>query len=318
MKTASSVFKTFMLAAALLILGLGQSSAAENLKPFILAYTTTADMGAVVAKIKKKLTAGGFDIVGSYAPYTNAKFPNGELVSAEIIGVTDDAIQQAAAQTKFGGFAAVQRVTVTKIVKNGTTQIQVAYTNPVYMANAYRLKSDMAGVATQFQKALGDEQQYGPANGLSPSDLRDYQYKWLMPYFDDRWDLAKYGSYQEALAAVNAGLAAHKGGVSKVYEAAIPGEDVTLFGVALAGPKNNACSGDEYVMSRIDFKDLKSTGHLPYGILVRGNHIYALRAKFRIAINFPDLSMMGSNSFLSIMCAPGSIEKALTAAVGNS
>ncbi len=318
MKTASSVFKTFMLAAALLILGLGQSSAAENLKPFILAYTTTADMGAVVAKIKKKLTAGGFDIVGSYAPYTNAKFPNGELVSAEIIGVTDDAIQQAAAQTKFGGFAVVQRVTVTKIVKNGTTQIQVAYTNPVYMANAYRLKSDMAGVATQFQKALGDEQQYGPANGLSPSDLRDYQYKWLMPYFDDRWDLAKYGSYQEALAAVNAGLAAHKGGVSKVYEAAIPGEDVTLFGVALAGPKNNACSGDEYVMSRIDFKDLKSTGHLPYGILVRGNHIYALRAKFRIAINFPDLSMMGSNSFLSIMCAPGSIEKALTAAVGNS
>ncbi len=318
MKTASSVFKTLMLTAALLILGLGQSSAAEKLKPFILAYTTTADMGAVVAKIKEKLAAGGFDIVGSYAPYTNAKFSNGELVSAVIVGVTDDAIQQATAQTKFGGFAVVQRVTVTKVAKNGTTQVQVAYTNPVYMANAYRLKGNMADVAMQFQKVLGDEQQYGPASGLSPSDLRDYHYKWLMPYFNDRWDLAKYGSYQEALNAVNAGLAAHKGGVTKVYEVAVPGEDETLFGVALAGPKNNACSGGKYVMDRIDFKDLKSTGQLPYGILVRGNQVYALRAKFRIAINFPDLSMMGSNSFFSILCAPGSIEKALKEAVGGA
>ncbi len=318
MKTAPSVLKTLMLTAVLLILGLGQSSAAEKLKPFILAYTTNADMGAVVTKIKEKLTAGGFDIVGSYAPYTNAKFSNGELVSAEVIGVTDDAIQQAAAQTDFGGFAVVQRVTVTKVVKNGTTQVQVAYTNPVYMANAYHLNSDMSDVATQFQKALGNEQQYGPDSGLSPSDLRDYHYKWLMPYFGDRWDLAKYASYQEALTAVNAGLAAHKGGTSKVYEVAIPGKDVTLFGVALAGPKNNSCSGDEYVMSQIDFKDLKSTGHLPYGILVRGNQVYALRAKFRIAINFPDLSMMGSNSFMSIMCAPGSIEKALKEVVSST
>ncbi len=318
MKTAASLFRTLVFAAGLLTLGLGQASAAK-LKPFILAYTTpSGDVAAVAAKVKDQLTKAGFQVVGSYAPYTNAKFSNGEVVSAEVIGVTDKAIQDAAAQTKFGGFAVVQRVTVTKVDKNGKVETQVAYTNPVYMANAYRLKSDMSDVLAQLSKALGDQEQYGPAEGLSPSALRDYHYKWLMPYFDDRWDLGSYGSYQDALKAINAGLAAHKGGASKVYEVAVPGKDETLFGVALSGPKNNECSGDEYIMSRIDFKNIKSTGHLPYGILVLGNKAYALRAKFRIAINFPDLSMMGSNSFMSIMCAPGSIETALKAVAGSS
>jgi hypothetical protein len=50
---------------------------------------------------------------------------------------------------------------------------------------------------------------------------------------------------------------------------------------------------------------------------VVGDTVYALPAKFRIAINFPDLSMMGSHSFFSIMCAPKSIKKALTAAAGG-
>ena len=45
--------------------------------------------------------------------------------------------------------------------------------------------------------------------------------------------------------------------------------------------------------------------------------MYALPAEFRIAINFPDLSMMGDNSFMSIMCAPEAIEAALTSVVGG-
>ena len=70
-------------------------------------------------------------------------------------------------------------------------------------------------------------------------------------------------------------------------------------------------------MERIDFKPLKSSGHLPYEMVVSGGKVYALPAEFRIAINFPDLSMIGSNRFASIMCAPGSIEEALTLAAGG-
>lgn len=71
-------------------------------------------------------------------------------------------------------------------------------------------------------------------------------------------------------------------------------------------------------MSRIDFKDVRSTGHLPYEVVISNGQVYALPAEFRIAINFPDLSMMGSNSFASIMCAPDSIKETLTKAVGGS
>ena len=71
---------------------------------------------------------------------------------------------------------------------------------------------------------------------------------------------------------------------------------------------------DANVMKEVDFKPLRSTGHLPYELLVSKGEVYALHAKFRIAVNFPDLSMMGEHSFMRIRCAPDSIEKALKAA----
>ena len=110
---------------------------------------------------------------------------------------------------------------------------------------------------------------------------------------------------------MEAGLASHKGGASKVYRIDIPGKAETVFGVGL--DNSVECSGDAYIMSEIDFKPLRSSAHLPYEILVSDGTAYALYARFRIAINFPDLSMMGSHSFMNIMCAPDAIEDALEA-----
>jgi uncharacterized protein (DUF302 family) len=306
MRTSSIHGKLLLLAFALVSLSL-QASAADQLKPFELAYTTSGNIAQVVTQVEQKLVANGFEVVGSDAPYTNLKFSNGEMVSAEVIGVTNAALKQAAAETEFGGFAVVQRVTVTKV----NDQIQVAYTDPVYMANAYRLKNNLAGVQAQLAKALGAQAAYGSKNGLSSSSLQNYHYKMMMPYFTDRDTLAQYSSYRQAIDAVNAGLAAHKGGTSKIYQVAIPGKEQTLFGVGLSGPSGNECGGDAHIMGIIDSQNIKSTGHLPYEILVSGGTVYALGAKFRIAINFPDLSMMGANSFMSIKCAPSSIETAL-------
>jgi hypothetical protein len=70
-------------------------------------------------------------------------------------------------------------------------------------------------------------------------------------------------------------------------------------------------------MKEVDFKPLRSTGHLPYEVLVTGGKVVALHAKFRIAVNFPDLSMMGSNSFMGIRCAPDAIEGALQQVAGS-
>ena len=275
------------------LLGLGGVAGAEELKPFILASNEVGEMAGKVKAVSDALTRNGFDIVGTYSPYKNAS----------IIVVTNNELKKTASESEHGGYGAVQRVSVTE--KDG--KLQVAYTNPVYMANAYRLKGDLKGAYQALEAALGKGTPFGPAQGLSADELQKYHYMFGMEYFDDPSKLGKFDSHQEAVKAIEADLAAGKGGASKVYRVDIPGKEEVLFGVALT----KECSGDEYIMSRIDFKDLRSTGHLPYEILVSEKKVFALYARFRIAINFPDLKMMGDNSFFSIMCAPGAIEGAL-------
>jgi hypothetical protein len=284
---------------AVLLLCLASAvQAAEKMKPFVLASKTSGDVAAVVAEVKSKLTASGFELVGEYSPYE----------SATILIVTSDALKNAAAQSEFGGYAAGQRVSITKV----GDEIQVAYTNPVYMANAYRMKANLQGTADKLKTALGAMQQYGPKEGMEADDIREYHYMFGMEYFDEPSVLARYSSYEEAIDKVEKSLAAKKGGVSKVYRIDVPGKKETVFGVNMT----KGCSGDKYIMSRIDFKPIRSTAHLPYEMLVSGKAVYALYARFRIAINFPDLKMMGDNSFFKIMCAPDSIERALTRAAG--
>ena len=289
-----------VLTAALLLASAGLLQAAEKLKPFVLASTTSGDLAAVVTEVKGKLSTAGLELVGEYSPYE----------TATILIVTSDALKAAAAKSEFGGYGAAQRVSITKVGDD----IQVAYTNPVYMANAYRMKSDLKSIADQLKNALGAMQQYGPDEGMEADDIREYHYMFGMEYFDDPSVLAEFGSYNEAVAAVEKALAAGKGGASKVYRVDVPGKSESVFGVALT----KGCSGDKFIMESIDFKPLRSTAHLPYEMLVSGDKVYALYARFRIAINFPDLAMMGDNSFFKIMCAPDAIEEALTAAAGGT
>ena len=74
-------------------------------------------------------------------------------------------------------------------------------------------------------------------------------------------------------------------------------------------------------MGRIDKDTPRHGPHLPYEILVYGDHVEALYARFRIAISWPHLPMLKSDTgatFFSIMCAPGAIEKALMQVAGGS
>ncbi|HEC18408.1 MAG TPA: hypothetical protein ENI97_03610 [Gammaproteobacteria bacterium] len=282
-----------------LLLGLvGGAQAAEKLFPFVLASTGSGDVAATLSEVKAKLSGAGFELVGEYSPYDKAV----------ILIVTSEALKNAAAKSTFGGYAAGQRVSVTKV----GDEIQVAYTNPVYMANAYRMKVTLQDTADRLKAALGAIKQYGPEEGMEAEDIRNYHYMFGMEYFDEPSVLAEYKSFKEAVDRVEAGLAAKKGGVSKVYRIDVPGKDESVFGVHLT----DGCSSDKFIMGHIDFKPIRSTPHLPYEMLVSGNKVYALYARFRIAINFPDLKMMGANSFFKIMCAPDAIEEALMQAAG--
>jgi hypothetical protein len=273
------------------------------LKPFVLASQGPGTVADKVAAAKTALTANGFSVVGDYSPYQDA----------EILVVTDDELKNNAAQSEHGGFGAIQRVAVTKVGDD----VQVSYTNPVYMANAYRMQGDLKDVAAKLQTALGKVKEFG-AKGLSADDLRDYHYMFGMEYFTDPSMLAVFGSYKEAVDAVEKGLASNKVGATKVYRVDIPGKEESVFGVGLKAPTDaDKYMDDKYIMSEIDSKDPKSTAHLPYEVLVSGNKVFALYARFRIAIDFPDLSMMGSHSFMNIMKTPEAIKKALKQAVSG-
>ena len=297
--------KTFIVG-MMCILSAGNALAGDLLMPFVLAYKTTGDVNAVAGDVKGKLTGAGFEVVGEYSPYAGA----------HVIGVTNGALKGHAAKSERGGYGAVQRVAITK---NGD-DIEVSYTNPVYMAAAYRMASDLADIRAALEGALGAEMDYGSEKDLTADDLRKYHYTVMMEYFDDPSDLAEYDSYDEAVKAVEDSLASGLGATAKVWRVDLPGKDETVFGVALKGKDGEDCSGDEFVMSRVDKASPRSAAHLPYEILVTGENAEALYARFRIAINWPHLPMVASESggtFFSIMCSPGAIEEALIEASGE-
>jgi hypothetical protein len=274
----------------------------ERLKPFVLASKGAGTIAEKAEQAKSALTAAGFSVVGDYSPYPDA----------EILIVTDDELKQNAAASEHGGFGAIQRIAITK----SGDEVQVSYTNPVYMSNVYRMKGDLANVSAQLGKALGRVEEFGSEKGLTASQARKYHYMIGMEYFDEPSLLTEYPSYEEAVQSVDAKLSANNNGASKVYRVDVPGKQESVFGVALKAPTDaDKYMDDRYIMSEIDFKDVKSTAHLPYEVLVSGNKVYALYARFRIAINFPDLSMMGKHSFMNIMKTPDAIRDVLTKTV---
>ena len=292
-----SVFTKFLISTFLMLASLSVS--AVQLKPFVLASNAPGDFTQTVTDTKAKLTSAGFEVIGEYTPYSGAT----------IIIVTSDALKNNAKATDFGGYGAIQRVSITDI----NDSIQVAFTNPVYMAKAYRLKGSLDDVADALKGALGEQQDFGSKKGLDADELKKYHYMFGMPYFDEPDVLAEHGDYDTAIKKVEAGLAAAKGGVSKVYRVDIPGKQRSIFGVSMT----EDMSSDVIIMKEVDFKDIRSTAHLPYELLVHEDgKVYALSAKFRIAINFPDLSMAGQHSFMGIMASPDAIKKALSAASG--
>ncbi len=66
-----------------------------------------------------------------------------------------------------------------------------------------------------------------------------------------------------------------------------------------------------FQMNVVDFEGCKKRAYFPYEVLVDGKNVEALHMRFRMALHFPNLSMMGKHGFTKLMSAPGAIEDAL-------
>lgn len=294
------MFKTLVVAFSLFALSMVQAAPApaadQPLKPYLLGFRGPGTVEAKLGEVKAKLEQKGFQVVGTYAPYPGAA----------VLVVTSDALKAAAAKSRFGAYGAVARVSITAAGKD----VQVASTNPRYFAAAYRMKEDLADPATALEQAIGKTAEFGSKDGITADQLRKYHYMVMMPYFDDQVKLASYPSQDEALAAVEAGLAAKKGGAAKVYRVDLPGKKESIIGASLS----EGDGADAQIMKVIDIGELKHTPHLPYEMVVSDGSVYMLHGKFRIALDFPDLTM---GTFMKISGAPSAIEEKLKAAAGE-
>ena len=179
------------------------------------------------------------------------------------------------------------------------------------------MNSDLSGVTEALRTALGVQSTFGSKKGLTARKLKKYKYTFGMERFNKVYKLAQYGSHADAVAAVEQNLADSVAGVSKVYRLDMP-NNVTVFGVARKAPSDDAKNmDDQFIMSIVDFREHKGTAYLPYEVMVDGNKVVALHMRFRMAVQYPDLKMMGDNSFMKLMQSPNAIQKALKQVAGG-
>jgi len=264
----------------------------QRARPFVLAENAPGALPDKVNSVRSILKTAAFTITGEYAPYSGA----------HIFLITNDLLRKQASASKFGGYGAALRVSVTEV----KGAIQVSYTNPIWMGNVYRMAGDFDATASKLKSVLGWQEDFGSSGGRTLENLREYHYMMFMPYFDDQVLLAEHDSHQAALDAVETGLATSKGGLTKVSRVDITGAEEVLFNVAIKG----GSGADKPIMQIIDQADIRHTAHLPYELLVVGKNVYMLHGKFRIAQSFPDLTM---STFMQISDAPNAIETVLKA-----
>jgi hypothetical protein len=302
--------RSFQVLILLVMLGSVPHAGADDLhlKPFMLGTAPTGNLEQAATTVKAALKAQGFEEAGSYSPYAGAT----------VIVVTSAELKAAAARAKKnGGFGAGQRVAIS----DAKGKLQVSYMNPAYLGAAYGL-GKLETVSEKLRTALGAVQEFGSEEGLTAEQLAPGTYHYMvgMPYFQQVDQLAKYPDYATAIAAVEKGLAAGKGGTKRVYRIDLPGREASVFGVAIVGGDGidkGSKDTDKEIMDILDWQELRITAALPYEMLVQGGEVIALRGRYRIALHSPDTKMAGAHGFGKIMSAPGGIKAALMAAAGG-
>ncbi len=273
-------------------------------KPFIVASAGSGTLAEQTEATVDALEDADFEVVGQYSP----------VAGTNIVVVTSDALKQIASVSDRGGYAAGQRVAISEAGDN----VEVSFMNPIYIQYGYRLKGDMQPIHDALVESLGQTDACGAAGKkMTAKKLGKYHYMMGMQHFDDPSKLGSFDSYEAAIAAVESGLAIEGDAFTQVYRIDIPGKQQTVFGVGMKKTNEDDADLDsEFQMSVVDFEGCKKRAYFPYEVLVDGNKVEALHMRFRMALHFPNLSMMGEHGFTKLISAPGVIEKGLEKMVG--
>lgn len=274
------------------------SQACLALAPYLQgAKLAPADLSQQLALVEKKLMAEGFAVVGRHTP------PG--LAGRASLVVTDPAVLEAI--HTIGGAAIVGAGIRVAVQADGA----VSYINPDYWYRAYlrgQFKSAQAAVSSvklRLGKALGVGADFG--GDVPEGDLANYRYMLGMERFDSsNSELKKYANFDEALKAVQDNLGKGVGSTSRVYEVVMPDSKQAVFGVAM----NNPSDGEGWWVNKIGAEHMAG---LPYELFIVDNKVFALYARYRIALAWPALGM---GQFMGIINAPDAIRKTLSHVAG--
>ncbi len=225
--------------------------------------------------VKSALRDNGLKVVGEYDAMQNPNY--------HVIAYTSDRLL-ADASKKDEGFAAVQKVVVSKVDK------ELIFTNPEYFLHAFLgddyKSEDAKQLNSLLTKAFGTLK--GSKDALDEDDIEGYHFMMGMPYYEDMIEVAKGKNLGEKLEK--------NAGDNIIFKVKV-GDD-TLYGVAM--PTKN---GEKSYISEI--KGETNSAFLPYMVLVEDDEAKILHPKFYLAISYPQLSM---GNFMSISGTPGDIE----------
>ena len=274
---------------------LAGAPAALALAPYVNgAKLPPGELSAQAAAVEQKLQAAGFTVVGRH-------MPKGIATNATVV-VTDADILEAVG--KVGGSAIAAAALRVGVRADGS----VSYMNPDYWYRAFvrgkfaQVEPAVKAAQARLAQALGAGQPFG--GDVDAADLPRYRYMFGMERFDsDNSLLATHASFDEALATVRANLAKGAADTAKVYEVVMADKKVAVFGVAM----NSTDSGEGWWVNKIE--GAAHVAALPYELFVVENKVYALYARFRIALAWPDLGM---GQFMGIMNAPNAIQDIMT------
>jgi hypothetical protein len=289
------------------MISLNVGAAGQTYQPFILASVSDAGLAEQTESTITALNLAGFEVVGQYSP----------LEDANVIIATSENLKAVAALSPRGGYAAGQRVSVAR----RNDQTEVTFVNPVYIQYAYRLEGDLQSVYDQLSTALGVVEPFGAEKKMTAKKLGKYHYMIGMQRFDDPSELGEFESFEAAIAAVENGLALEGDPLMPIYRIDIPGKQQSVFGVgmkATSEAEEEVDIDEAHQLAIVDFDGHSKVAYFPYEILVNGNEVEALHMRFRMAVHFPDLNMMGKHGFTKLMSSPGATQDAFEEVVAEN
>lgn len=249
-----------------------EAEAGVAIEKVVATYKVAAYVDEAAAKTK--LSAAGFEVVGTYKSSdkgTTVLFTNAQM--------------KAMADKPTRGLAAVGRL----LVDEERQQISIA--NPVYFGKAFMQKEYSHATASATLSSL--EKAFGPLKDSTDkwefAKLAGYNFMIGMPYYEDMMVVGE-GSTADLVAKAKKA----KGTVSVVQLSA----DRYVAFVDL----------DRRTKGFVKKTGTQNAQLLPWAVLIEDGKAKALSAKYFIAISYPLLTM---SEFMTIATVPGAIENDL-------